>query len=614
MTDLRTFITHMTENLPQSEKTEFKAISAFLINNNWFGCTPTIENGVPMLSPEQIQILSEPIHRFLTEESTDTELLKRLAEKFPETAKLLFRFYRELKTKEDCRVYLTDFLLFRLTKDLFMYNDTDIQTLLKLATDDMLKQHGDALTFFLAWMRTKIKTKYYRDYIMEKRYTMDIQNEAYDFDEYLELVYKLFNSDYIEKNDMYLRAAESKNYTDTWLYLSMHFICSLRYTDLERIYRPILPFSPEECIERIKEDTFSENDAQLVLLSIIQKLCNMPLLPHKTEHRSNINTVKLCIPSSCEAHFGKLFALAEAHRQLLGDYDGPLIKKISTYDQIKRYMGDDIGGLFLENDFLSRSATKSYLQNILMIGDEMAEGNDNFHIKGYLLASYARSHKGSYGGFASTTFEYLKDAKLNGLTPEFVAFELFERGVLSFIPSELLNMVTDNQYAKLTIQNQTELVKELGLSPFEIEAIISIVDSAKNQASELVKAISKKPQELLEVLHRIGSGQAFSKQPECMCLLTALGKTCPYAEKRQCVGCEYEIGTKSTMFLLISEYNRMMNLYHNTDHRLEKKKYKKLIMEVIVPHMDEMLICIRETYGEKAFRQYEQLIKENTSI
>lgn len=613
MTDLRTFITHMTENLPQSEKTEFKAISAFLINNNWFGCTPVVENDVPMLSPEQIQILTEPIHRFLTEESTDAELLKKLAEKFPETAKLLFRFYRELNTDEECRIYLTDFLLFRLTKDLFLYNDAEVDNFLKFATNDMLKQHGDALTFFLAWMRTKIRTKYYKDYIMEKRYTMDIQNEAYDFDEYLELVYKLFNSEYIEKNDMYVRAAESKNYTDTWLFLSLHFVCSLRYTDLERFYRPILPFSPEECIERIKEDSFSDNDARFVLLSVIQRMCTLPLTPHKNEDKHNINSVKLCIPSSCEMHFGKLFALAEAHRQLLGDFDGPLIKKISTYDQIKRYMGDDIGDLFLENDFRSRSATKSYLQTILMIGDEMSEGED-FHAKGYLLASFARSHKGSYGNFASTTFEYLKDAKLNGLTPEFVAFELFERGVLSFISSELLNMVTDSQYAKLTVKNQTELVKELGLSPMEIETVISTVDAARKQSYELVRAISRNRQESLETLHRIGSGQAFSKQPECMCLLTALGKGCPYAEKRQCVGCEHEISTKSTMFLLISEYNRMMNLYQDTDSRFEKKKYKKLITEVVVPNMDEMLSCIRETYGEEVFRQYEQLIKENTSL
>lgn len=60
-----------------------------------------------------------------------------------------------------------------------------------------------------------------------------------------------------------------------------------------------------------------------------------------------------------------------------GSQDQPLIKKITTYKEISRYMGDDIGDLFLESDFRSRSATKSYLQMIYMIGDEiLAEDND----------------------------------------------------------------------------------------------------------------------------------------------------------------------------------------------------------------------------------------------
>ena len=50
---------------------------------------------------------------------------------------------------------------------------------------------------------------------MQKRYTMDIQNSAYSMDEYLELCYYLFNSEYIEENQMYQQAAMSKNYTDT---------------------------------------------------------------------------------------------------------------------------------------------------------------------------------------------------------------------------------------------------------------------------------------------------------------------------------------------------------------------------------------------------------------
>ena len=34
---------------------------------------------------------------------------------------------------------------------------------------------------------------------------------------------------------MYEKAYESRNYADTWLYLSLHFICNLRRTDLEQI-------------------------------------------------------------------------------------------------------------------------------------------------------------------------------------------------------------------------------------------------------------------------------------------------------------------------------------------------------------------------------------------
>lgn len=612
MTDLRTFINYMIEYVPESEKREFGAITAFLLDNNWFGYAPVIENGVPMLSPEQIDILSGKLQAFLSPEDSSERLMKQLSEKLPETAKHLAKYYKARKVNEEDMFFLTDFLLFYLNKEIFFCTDKDIEELLKLATDNMIKQHGDHLAFFLAWLRKKIKTRYYKDYIMDKRYTMDIQNEAYSFDDYIELAYKLFNEEYIAANDMWQSAADSVNYTDTWLFLAIHFICSIRYTDHVRIHRPILPTTPEECIRKIAEDTFSDTDARYVLLSITQRMCTLPLNPNKTSGASGVGSVKLNIPHSCETLFGKLFALAEAHRQLSGDSDGPIIRKINTYDEITRYLGHDIGDLFLEQDFRSRSATKSYLQLIRMVGDEMANEDETFHTRGYVLAALARSHKGSYGEFAGTTFEYLKDAKLNGMTPEFVAFELFERGVLSFMASALLNMVTDGKYSKMSTHMQTELIKELDLSPMEIESVVSLIDNSRKKSYSLVKSIADNNQDPLQILHAIGSGQAFSKQPECMCLLTAVGKVCPYSDKRQCVGCDYEISTKSTMYLLISEYNRMKNLYMNSDSKLEKTKYKKLITEIVTTKMNEMLECLRDTYGDDVYHQFEQMIKENT--
>lgn len=67
-------------------------------------------------------------------------------------------------------------------------------------------------------------------------------------------------------------------------------------------------------------------------------------------------------------------------------------------------MGDEIGDLFLESDFRARSATKSYLQLIYTIGDEVLAQDGDFRLKGSILASLARSHKGNYKEFSSTTY------------------------------------------------------------------------------------------------------------------------------------------------------------------------------------------------------------------
>lgn len=45
-------------------------------------------------------------------------------------------------------------------------------------------------------------------------------------------------------------------------------------------------------------------------------------------------------------------------------------------------MGDEIGELFLFSDFRSRSATKSFLQDICMVADENStDSGGGFHVK-----------------------------------------------------------------------------------------------------------------------------------------------------------------------------------------------------------------------------------------
>ena len=586
-------------------------IVTFFIDNNWFGENLALEQGMIILTNLQIETFTQKLTAFIT--GTPATLFTQFEKTFPETTRLFNKFSEEIKVDEESKYHLTDFLLYRLKKDLFLYTDNELEELISYATFELTKGHGDILTFFIAWLRLNRKTAYQKDYIMNKRYTMDIQNEAYSFDDYIELLYYLFAEDYIQDNEMFIKAAESKNYTDTWLYLALHFIRPLRFTDMERIYHPVLPYPSEEVLERVKNDTFSDNDARLVLLSITKRMSWLPITPNKTKDTSNVVPVVFDIPTSCEVLIGKLFALAQAHRDIIGTPDAPIIRKVSTYQDISRYMGNEIGDLFLYNDFRSRSATKSFLQDICMVADEdIPDAASGFRVKGYYLAALARSHKGSYGEFAKTTFEYLKDAKLSKLTPEFVAFELLERGVFSFMASLLLKMALGDDFKKLSPQNQTKLIKIMNLSPKEIEAVVTVADNNMKAAKKTLNELITDETDILTVLHRIGSGEAFSKQRECSCLLSALHKPCPYSKKRLCVACGYDISTRSTLFLMTEEYKRIKNLYFSTEDPLEKAKYQNLLKNVVLPKMDEMLFSIKELYGEEVFRDYETLIKENT--
>lgn len=575
----------------------------FFMSNDWFDSVPSMEGNEIILTDEQIELFRLKLSEYLSK-TTAEELFEEIKIKVPDTAKVLKKFFSAAKVSSETKFYLLDFLLTYLKKDIVFYTNDDIEELLNTASSELIMTHIEVLTFFLSYVRTKRKTKYYKNYGISSKKNED--NGAYTFEEYIEILYHLFNEGYIEENEMYQKAARSKNYADTWLFLSIHFICSLRMTDLERIYHPRLPKDPQAVLDEIENGTFSDSDARSTLLSITDKLCILPLKPNKTKDVKNVPNIRFTVPDSCEVHMGKLFALCEAHQQVSGK-TGPIIRKIASFEAISRNMGDDIGMLFLHRNFCCRKANKSFLQAIENLSQDVL-GEDGPNVKGYVLAALARSHKASYGKFASTAATYLRDEALNGMTPEFVAFELFERGVLSFIPSLLLNMTTGGEYKKLEIPSQTKLVKELGLSPKEIEDVVSVVNTATRKAQKAIIQSIDEEIPLLEVLHNIGSGMAASKQHECLCLLTATYKVCPY-EDRQCVGCDFEISTKSTIFLMANEYKRIANLYQTVNNEAEKKKFELFIKDIIIPKLEELLFEIKEIYGEKVYKDYEEVLK-----
>lgn len=614
--DLKSYLERTLIELGASTIKYREKVSEFLLDNEWFGVSINLDDYT--ISEKDAEVLKNHIKNYLTTPPGIKSMEAIFSKKFPSTSELFNQFVKEEKLGKSDTFYLLDFLAYNLTKDLFLYSDSEVEKLVEVATENLTKLLGNVLIQFIKWLLNKGVTRYRISFEMTKRYTIESTNGAYELDEYLELMYYLFNEDYIIKNDMLSKAANSKDYADTWLYLGLHFICALRTTDLERLGHPKLTREPLEVLEAVVDGTWSSSEARRTLLSITTRLTYLNLTPNKTKNASNVTQLKFHVPESCQVLIGTLLAICEAHFQLQIPYnlESPLIRRIKTYEKITSYMGEEIGNLFLERNFSSRSANKSYLQSVAMLADDILEDKSELNIKGYFLAALARSHKGDFNEFAQTTTTYLKDAQLGQLKPEMVAKELFERGVLSMIPSMLLTIVTRGKYKELSPSQQTQMIKSLDLTPVEIEKTLELsikADTRSQQALKILVENKVEPEQLLTICHRIGNGEAFSKQGESMCLLSALGKLCPYDDRQHCVGCQYELQTKSTLLLLIGEFNRLNKQYQKLKNKLERGKVRAILEQQIKPCLTEMLEALSEQYGEAVLSDYEDIIKELVS-
>ena len=614
--DLKGYLERILVELGASTIKHREKVSGFLLDNEWFGVSINLDDYT--ITEKDAEVLKNHIKNYLTTPPGIKSMEAIFSKKFPSTSELFNQFVKEQKLSKSDTFYLLDFLAYNLTKDLFLYSNSEVEKLVEVATENLTKLLGNVLIQFIKWLLIKGVTRYRVSFEMTKRYTIESTNGAYELDEYLELMYYLFNEDYIIKNDMLSKAANSKDYADTWLYLGLHFICALRTTDLERLGHPKLTREPLEVLEAVVDGTWSSSEARRTLLSITTRLTYLNLTPNKTKNASNVAQLKFHVPESCQVLIGTLLAICEAHFQLQIPYnaENPLIRQIKTYEKITSYMGEEIGNLFLERNFSSRSANKSYLQSVAMLADDVLEEKSELNIKGYFLAALARSHKGDFNEFAQTTTTYLKDAQLGQLKPEMVAKELFERGVLSMIPSMLLTIVTRGKYKKLSPSQQTQMIKSLDLTPIEIEKTLELsirADSRSQQALKTLVENNVDPEQLLTICHRIGNGEAFSKQGESMCLLSALGKLCSYDDRQHCVGCQYELQTKSTLLLLIGEFNRLNKQYQKLKNELERGKVRAILEKQIKPCLTEMLQALSEQYGEAVLSDYEDIIKELVS-
>lgn len=373
----------LQNNIPYQDCTA--KLTEYFVFNNWFNDTPKVINKELYISDEtwnnnENEIVSYFSSFNKTPEQKHERLVQMFEKEFPETFEYFNRFKRDVTVDRSSVVSVLDFLLYYLPGEIAFSSSNEIKYLLKDASEHLKRCDAEVLVFFINWLSESrsIRTAFSGLYQVNN-YSKAKNNEAYDLNFYLNVLYHMLNADYISKNQMYLKAAKSKDYIDTWLFISLHFLCALRTTDLLRFPHPKLAYSPEEVLEKVKKGEFTDEDAKRTLLSINVYLNAVQLTPNKTKDYSGISTIHFHVPSSLEVHVGTLFAIAEAHFQLSGaDKSQPLLRVIREYRDIKKAMGDEIANLFIKSNFHCRQANKSFLQMIEYLTRDIIASNNDF--------------------------------------------------------------------------------------------------------------------------------------------------------------------------------------------------------------------------------------------
>jgi hypothetical protein len=574
----------------------------FMEGNGWFGMAYFKEKKTPMVEPPIPTSFTDALTLWLSAyKKSGRDKIKLMLGHFggiyPETCELYHAFVSGHQLWDNHNTWrLLDYLFSEIDKEITAFSETEIESLVQ-------QMESEAPLIMVKMFADFLQTSEYMGepltrwiYSFNRRDCPELAREAYPFDDFAVMAYCVFNEDMWNKQSLIAKAVKEKSFADMWLFVAMHFICALRVSDMKRLPAPALPYPNDVVFDKVLNGAFSTSESVAVTEELRIRLKMKRLKPHKTSTYDKVPDIKLFVPESLKNPLGMIIAIALAHHPEIKPGDG-FIKYSDRY-AVKEFFGPHFADALKGKRFSSRRANKSYLQGIEIIANSHSPPGKP---KGYMLAALARSHKSGIGTLPETTDVYLKDAAFTGYTPEFIAHQMFERGVFSFIPAVLLEMYAGDDYTSLPVSFQTKLIHSIGLESHRIEWVSVAVDRALAKSRATVAGVLKEPTHIKEnifaMLQNIASGNAPSKQDDCLCLMTAAELPCSFPGRAGCIGCGYEIYTKAAMHTLVQEYVRLA-IIKNKSQQAEARRYGYILEKAIIPAITEMLHAVQLLYPD----------------
>lgn len=414
---------------------------------------------------------------------------------------------------------------------------------------------------------------------------------AYMDDTYMALAKCFFNAKYIYDNQMIEKAMNYHIYAETWLYLTLFFVCGWRAADVCRgwIY-PQIDKDPDKwgiCLETLDKDILEDNLPD----SVYENICHYVLkriqvsgqIPGKTASHKPSGLMAVITPQ-LHMFYGLLTLIGESHRLRSGD--GHMqAKRTAQYQSkvtIKAFFGQEAYDILHGQNIQSRRLNKDYLQGT----EEEARRTGCGGLMASAVASYARNHTN-----LNTLESYLKDHNLTAESADVVLYCMLERGCFGFESYNLLISAYPDAFRKLTLQEQNTILA-LSDRPLEIENKGAGYEAAGLIQKKYQKGDDKAVLSMLKAMFEISQNRGKGKDDGIYCLRRARKEACQHPECESCLAscCKDLVFTRYGYLPLLKILKKFKDQAANGN-----KRAREILYKVLIPRYQNILNTLMNT-------------------
>lgn len=483
--------------------------------------------------------------------------------------------------------------------DLNQITDEDIITAIE--NTDTVKAKNLLMDFF----------KYVAKYEMVKYHNVELRKKesrsipAYSYEDFVGLAKILFNKEYDKKHNLTVKALENSKYIEIWMFLSCHYICGWRSSDIcdRWVYLDLKsndnPFKIN--INTLKEDILNENISDEMYSKIALYAIKRIEMSYNMPSKTGVGKLRAEIVPELRTFFGKLMLIAECHHIASGEgyMNAHRTAMYRNWVMCREFFGEELFLITGKCPISSRRLNKSYLQGL----EQAAKDNGNTTLVAHVIASFARNHAN-----IDTTAIYLKDHGLTGESAEVVLYMMMQRGVFSVSLYNILIAAYPDAFDKLSAKEQTMIMEKIPLSAYELETVGNALIASQRMEEVFTDGKTEEPKEILKAMFAISQGKGKGKDEGVFCKKKALGYACENPIFESCLAniCPYHVFTSDGVPALV----KVIKDYQLKASTTGNKKYSIALKKKIIPAFQDIVNAIIREMSDQEKAGTKRLIEE----